>query len=179
MCIVQDIINSIVPLFSDFFVVSPFDFCFVLRYNLTICCPIYSLPALVSECWDCRCVSLHLVCYCFKDLFYCFKLCVFVSDPPSFSYRLLVTPLLRLGMMLGVLLPIHAGILAGKILCRQPQQLQVSECNSHIMSGSQHFIVLLSIHQLLHFFLPPPWRCSLSLGWLCGSGEVDGWLIRS
>lgn len=99
ICIVQDIINSIVPLFSDFFVVSPFDFCFVLRYNLTICCSIYCLPALVSECWDCRCVSLHLACYFLK--IYCFKLYVFVNDSPSFSHWLSVAPLLRLGMMLG------------------------------------------------------------------------------
>lgn len=33
-----------------------------------------------------------------------------------------------------------------------------SRCNSHVMSPRQQFTALLSILQLLHFFLPPSWE---------------------
>lgn len=84
-------------------------------YNVLSMPPIYSLFALVSECWDCRCVSLYLASYFifFKVYFILLNyVCLWVSLPP-----LVLAPLPRLGHGVGVLLPIHAGVLAG-VVCR-------------------------------------------------------------
>lgn len=115
----SQITNSIVPLFPDFFFLSlPAPSPFFGRQILIMCCPCLQFTvffALVSECWDCRCVSLYLASYFifFKVYFILLNyVCLWVSLPP-----LVLAPLPRLGHGVGVLLPIHAGVLAG-VVCR-------------------------------------------------------------